>query len=166
MKKLPRIAKIGLGAVAVTVVFFALVFLLIVYGEPIHDINLWLLQKKFYTAKISHPSDSVLVEKKTYLGGPSLHGDSRCIYAVGEVRTAPLSKANIRSEYSAESIYFGKKTLQLRLLFADEYEGPYTMPYVDWQDELRETQVSEDTLYVVYVSTGRPVFFYDGRCYD
>ncbi|MDO8579582.1 MAG: hypothetical protein Q7R72_01790 [bacterium] len=165
MEKLRHKTKITSGVVIIVTTFLGLFFWWIIRGELIHDINSWRLQIKFYVTDIPHPQ-SVLLKKISYLGGPSFHGDNRCIYAVGEIRTSPLTKTEIRSAYSSISIDFGRKILPLQVLFADEYEGPYTMPYVDWQDELREIEVSKDTPYVVYVSAERPVIFYDGRCDD
>jgi hypothetical protein len=165
MKELSLNKKICLGGVIVIALFFSWIFLSIFYGEPIHDINFWRVQIKFYLTDIPHPQ-SILLKKISYLGGPSLHGDSWCIYAVGEIRVSSLTKTEIRNAYTTTSIYVGRKILPLRVLFIDEYEGPYTLPYVDWQGELREMPESKETAYIVYVSTEQPVIFYDGRCDD
>lgn len=137
----------------------------IVHGEPIHDINVWYMEKSFYTQHIKHPSNSILLGKKKYLGGPSMHGDSRCVYAVGETRSAPLSKEEIKRAYLDQSIGFWTRRLPLNVLFVDEYNGPRELPFVMWQDELPYIFAST-TLYVVYVSGQRDIILYDLRCDD
>lgn len=152
------------GGALVALVFCSLSFW-IVRGEPIHDINVWYLEKSFYTQRIEHPSGSILLEKKKYLGGPSLHGDSRCVYAVGEVRLATLSREEIKRAYSDRSVGFWTRRLPLKVLFADEYDGPHELPFVAWQDELAHISAST-TVYVVYASTQRDIILYDSRCDD
>lgn len=150
---------------ALTVLVFCLLFFWVVHGEPVHDINVWYLEKSFYAQRIEHPSGSILLEKKKYLGGPSLHGDSRCVYAVGEVRSATLSKEEIKQAYADQSVGFWARRLPLKVLFADEYDGPYELPFVTWQDELAHVSAST-TPYVVYASTQRDITLYDSRCDD
>lgn len=166
MPPLSLTAKIFLYGMAVFVCLFGVLFFWFAHGEPIHDINVWRLERSFYAKGIPHPSDSVLMEKKKYLGGPSMHGDNRCVYAVGEMRTAPLSKEDIRKTYQGVTVNFWKELLPLKVLFADEYEGLQTLPYVNWQDELYGMPFSDDTRYVVYVGTQRPILFFDLRCDD
>lgn len=166
MGKTPRIMKIGLGVGVALVVLLGALFFWFVHGELTHDINVWLLERRFYAKKIMHPDGSVLLEKKKYLGGKSTHGDPWCVYAVGEIRAVPLSKEDIRKTYQGVTVNFWKELLPLKVLFADEYEGSQTLPYVNWQDELYGMPFSDDTRYVVYVGTQRPILFFDLRCDD
>lgn len=166
MAKLSRRVRVGLGVNAALVVLLGVLFFWFAHGEPIHDSNVWLLERNFYAKEIMHPNGSVLLEKKKYLGGKSTHGDPWCVYAVGEMRSAPLSKEDIIETYRGIVVGFWKERLPLKVLFADEYEGPQVMPYVNWQDELYGMPPSVNTRYVVYVGTERPILFIDLRCDD
>ncbi len=166
MGRLSRTLTLGLGVGATLVVVLGVLFFWFAHGEPIHDGNVWLLERNFYAKEVSHPNSSVLLEKKKYLGGKSTHGDPWCVYAVGEMRSAPLSKEDIRETYQGIVVGFWKERLPLQVLFADEYDGPQVMPYVNWQDELRGMPASEHTVYVVYASTERPILLIDLRCDD
>ena len=146
---------------------FGLLLFLIIYGEPIHDLNAWMLEKNFYAKDITHPTDSVLMEKITYLGGISTHGDPWCVYAVGEWRSSPLSREAIIETYrSSGTVNLWSKKVPIKVMFADGYEGPHTLPYVYWQDDLRDTVTDKNVHYIVYASTKWPIIFYDGRCDD
>lgn len=68
MSQIPSAAKIFLYGFAILVFILIVLFSWFAYGEPIHDINTWLLEKNFYADEITHPSSSVLLEKKKYLG--------------------------------------------------------------------------------------------------
>lgn len=160
------ITKVFSLGIAVFLFLFGALFFWFAYGEPIHDINVWWLEKNFYSDDIIHPSNSALQEKKKYLGGPSLHGDNRCVYAVGEVRIAPLTIDEIKLAYQNTSVNFLGNRLPLKVLFEDEFDGPYEMPFVYWQDELRALPPSDNTTYIVYVTDKRRILLSDWRCDD
>lgn len=166
MSQFPSIAKIFLYGFAILVFVLTILFSWIAYGEPIHDINTWLLERNFYANKIMHPSGSALIEKKRYLGGPSLHGGNRCVYAVGETRIAPLSIKEIKLSYKDIHVAFWDNQLPLKVLFVDEFDGPYEMPFVDWQDKLRALPHSDSTAYIVYATDQRRIVLSDWRCDD
>lgn len=151
---------------AIILLLFSLPFVLFIFGDPINDLNIWMLEKNFYAKNIEHPAGSVLLEKKVYLGGISTHGDPWCVYAVGEVRRSALSKSGITSFYRDISVNLWSEKVPVKVLFGDEYGGPYTLPYVHWQDELRDTVADEDVIYVVYAGTRWPILFFDSRCDD
>lgn len=95
-----------------------------------------------------------------------MRGDNRCIYAVGEARIAPLTIDEIKLAYQNTSVSFWGNRLPLKVLFADEFDGPYEMPFVDWQDELRALPQSDSTAYVVYATDQRRIVLFDWRCDD
>ena len=162
--KLFKTIGIFLGSI---ILLLGLLLFLIIYGNPIHDINVWRLEKNFYAKNIVHPADSLLLEKKVYLGGISTHGDSSCVYAVGEWRSSPLSKETILETYhSSGAINLWSKKVPIKLMFADGYEGPYTLPYAYWQDDLRSTVTDKNIHYIVYVSIHWPILLLDERCDD
>ena len=84
----------------VALIPFAMLVGLFIHGNPIHDFDAWKLKQNFYAKNIEHPADSVLIEKKLYLGGISVHGGDVCVYAVGEWRTSTILKQEIVDTYS------------------------------------------------------------------
>lgn len=150
------------GLVVVFVTLLILVWVL--WEEPIHDVRLWFLEQAFYGTNLPHPADSVLVERKKYLGGPSLHGDNVCIVAVGEVRASTKTKEEIKKAYRDIRIFGGR--VPVKILFADEMEENRVLPYVLWQDEIGELSDTSMTPYVLYVSTKQRVLLFDLRCDD
>lgn len=162
--------KILLCWVLLHVCFLGVAFFWLIVGEPVHDVNAWVLEKGFYASSISHSDDSVLLERKKYLGGPSLHGGNRCIYAVGETRSAQLSKEEIKKTYKDKTIWYWNKKIPLQIIFLDEFDGDYTMPYANWQDDLiilsRQPEKTAGTLYTVFASVERRIILFDYRCDD
>lgn len=154
-----------LGIIAFLIVFVIGAFVWIFYGTPIHDFNLWVLERSFVYADIKHPSGSILLEKKTYLGGKYTHGNSNCVYAVGEMRETKLTKEEIRNVYKRPSANSFIGRLPLYLIFEDEMDGPYEMPFVIWQDEIWEVPESTNTFYIVHTFRTFPLLF-DLRCDD
>jgi hypothetical protein len=133
-------------------------FVWIFYGAPIHDINLWTLEKQFARASINHPIESVLLGRRNYLG-PSPYG-SRCVYAIGEVRHAALDKDKIRRGYQAVV-----RNLPLQIYFTDESELPYEIPFGEWQNGLEDILQATSTTYIVYIAR-KHHFLGDWRCDD
>ncbi len=158
-----KVIGIILGSV---ILLFGLLLFLIAYGEPIHDLNAWRLEKNFYAKNIAHPEDSVLVKKIRYLGGISTHGDMWCVYAVGEWRSSPLPREKILDRYHNEATTLWGKKVPIKVMFSDGYEGPHTLPYTYWQDDLRDTMTDKNAHYIVYTSTQWPIILYDDRCDD
>jgi hypothetical protein len=161
--KLLKVIGILIGSAAIS---FGLLLILIIYGEPIHDLNAWMLEKNFYAKNITHPVDSVLLKKIIYLGGISTHGDLSCVYAVGEWRYSSLSREKIKETYRDEEVNLWSEEISIKVMFADGYEGPHTLPYAYWQDDLRDTITDKNVHYIVYASTQWPIFLLDFRCDD
>lgn len=164
-KNMKLIRNICIGFVII-LVLFSLPFILFIFGNPIHDLNAWMLGKNFYAKNIAHPTGSLLLEKKVYLGGISTHGDPLCVYAVGEWRSSPLSREKIVEIYHSEVVTLWGEKVPIKVMFADGYEGPYTLPYAYWQDDLRNTLTDKNTHYIVYASTKWPILLFDHRCDD
>lgn len=158
--------KVSLSGCAILALVFVVAFFCFGYGEPVHDINVWKLESSFYAKELPHPSDSVLLEKKRYLGGPSFHGDNRCVYAVGEMRASALSKEEIKGVYKDATVRYWGRTVPLKIIFSDEMEEDAVLPFVDWQDDLRALSYSGKTPHVVYVTVQRRILFSDYRCDD
>lgn len=149
--------KILLITVVLLIVLLAGSFVWIFYGAPIHDLRLWIMERQFIRARISHPSESILLGRKSYLG-PSFYGRA-CVYAVGEVRHVALPTSDVLIAY--QNVNIGK--LPLKIYFTDESELPYDVPFGEWQDGLVE--IKTDTGYIVYIAS-RHHFLGDLRCDD
>jgi hypothetical protein len=149
----------------IALILLSLPFILSIFGNPIHDLNAWMLEKNFYAKNIKHPAGSVLLEKKVYLGGISTHGDPWCVYAVGEVRSSALSNTDIVNFYRDITVNLWAEKLPIKVLFGDDRE-PYGLPYAHWQDELRGASTDEATKYIVYAGVEWPIWFFDNRCDD
>jgi len=157
--------KIFLISAALLVMLSGVVAFFFYRGVPIHDINIWRLQGAFAQANIQHPRHSALLRKKIYLGGPDEHGSRRCIYVVGEARVAPFAKDDINKIYQNASASFGNEMIPVHILFSDQRDSPYEMPFIAWQEELANATPEENTPYIVYITTQRP-FLADPRCDD
>jgi hypothetical protein len=132
------------------------------FGIPIHDVRLWMLENNFKTTALQyHPRESMLIEKKKYLGGPQEHGSLVCDIYVGELRAAPLSKEKIRAAYRS-----GEKSFEI--LFPDE--GGWTMesPLGDWWDEWHDSSIlaTSSTVYFVFIARKNYPDLGDFRCDD
>lgn len=160
MKRL-SIKKIFLMVTAFLVLLLMGFFIWIIYGTPIHDFRLWSLERQFIRASIDHPAGSILLERKSYLGGKSTHGDGVCIYAFGEVRSAPLGKEDVLRTY--KDIATAK--FPIKVFFADGNDWPYELPFVIWQEELESIAPTDNAVYIVYLSSQRH-FLGDRRCDD
>lgn len=130
----------------------------IFHGAPIHDINLWMLERQFTRANIDHPVESFLLGKRSYLG-PSHYG-GKCVYATGEVRRTELDKDKTRRAYQAVV-----RNFPLQIYFTDESELPYEIPFGDWQSELEVAPYSDNAVYIVYVAQ-KHHYLGDQRCDD
>lgn len=134
-------------------------FVWMFYGAPIHDLRLWILEQRFTHANIIHPSDSVLLARRNFLGGPSTHGSGQCVSVAGEVRRTTLDKDDILSAYKNTRVGM----LPVKVYFTDESELPYEVPFGDWQDGLEDVRTS--SVYIVYASVINP-YLGDLRCDD
>lgn len=132
-------------------------FVWMFHGAPIHDLRLWMLEQRFTHANINHPSGSVLLARRSFLGGPSTHGSGQCVYATGEVRRTTLDQDDILSAYKNTRV--GR--FPLEVYFTDQSELPYEVPFGDWQDGLENVRTSG--VYIVYASVISP-YFGDLRC--
>lgn len=143
----------------------------LVVGIPLHDFRLWRLERNFRKVAQYHPQESVLLQRKTYLGGPDEHGSWQCDFFVGELRTAPLSEEKIWQTYENRSIrsisYLGRTPL--KVLFFSEKPWAMNSPLGDWWDEWYLGGIATSTVgtvYVVYASQEGYHFLGDMRCDD
>ncbi|MFY9462838.1 MAG: hypothetical protein WAP52_01490 [Candidatus Sungiibacteriota bacterium] len=160
---------------SLTIVIPALIisslFFLLYKGMPLHDLRLWILEINFRAADSYHPPESTLLQKKTYLGGPSTHGSGVCDFFVGELRSSPLPKEKIWQAYSGGSIrsFNGLKYIPLQILFFDEERWTMDSPLGDWWDEWYYGNLPAaiaQTAYFVFASQKGYHYLGDLRCDD
>lgn len=162
------ITEIGEVVVAMlklaVIMFLGLIFLVIfltVWSMPLHNFDLWRLERNFNTTvPLYHPLESFLLQKKTYLGGPAEHGSLVCSFFAGELRAAYLTKESIRAAY--------QKNAFLNVLFFDEEHWTMESPLGDWWDEWYGNSLlaTSSTVYFVYAARENVPFAGDIRCDD
>ena len=157
-------------AVAIPAFIASLLFFFLSRGVPLHDFRLWGLEKQFQAAAFYHPPESILLQKKTYLGGPYTHGSGTCDYFVGELRSSPLPKEKIRQAYDGSSIksFNSLERVPLTVLFFDEGVWPVDSPLGDWWDEWygNLSAAAATTAYFVFASQQGYPYLGDYRCDD
>lgn len=160
---------IALASIIGLFVILSLIFLMMAFGVPIHDFNLWRIEKNFNAVVTHHPSDSIFIKKKKYLGGPDGHGSGSCTYAIGEIRSSSKSKDEILQTYKNLSIFpvGGLKPIPIKVLFTSDSQWAATWPLSTWWDELHEEKKStaKVTYFVYAIHEGYP-FWGDSRCDD
>lgn len=147
------------------IILTGIFFYFIIFGAPIHDARMWMLKHAY--SRVEHPVGSTVLADAVYLGGPATHGSWRCSYVVGEMRSAPLPKQEIRKAYGMKtlSVTFSKTPLPLAVLFFDD-EWPNELPWFTWESEFRLFENISDTPYLVYSAQKDVPFFGDLRCDD
>lgn len=135
-------------------------------GVPIHDFRLWRFERNFQAAASYHPPESILLQKKMYLGGPYTHGSGTCDFFVGELRSSPFPKEKIRQAYDGHSIKSGQ--IPLKVLFFDEERWTMDSPLGDWWDEWYRNipAAADQTVYFVFASQEGYPYLGDHRCDD
>lgn len=161
---------LGPFATILSLVILSLLYFL-VWGVPIHDFRLWMLERNFKRAALYHPPESIFLEKKKYLGGPHDHGSLQCDFFVGEFRSAPLSRESIRQAYQDHFIrsISGLGWTPLNVLFFDERVWTMDSPLGDWWDEWYLGGIATTTpgtAYFVFASQEGYPFLGDMRCDD
>ena len=168
--KRPHLVRCVIYVLMVALMLFGVPLYFLSRGVPLHDIRLWQLSRNFEAAASYHPRKSIVLERRTYLGGPYTHGSLACDYFVGELRLAPLPKEEIRHVYDGRSIqsFDNSGQVPLEVLFFGESIWPVNSPLGDWWDEWRESPliVASGTVYFVFAAQKGYPFLWDYRCDD
>ncbi|KKS44075.1 MAG: hypothetical protein UV05_C0012G0004 [candidate division CPR1 bacterium GW2011_GWA2_42_17] len=169
--KRPRLVRCIICVFVVAVMLFGVLLYFLSKGVPLHDFRLWRLEKNFKAVAIYHPPESIVLQKKTYLGGPYTHGSLTCDFFVGELRSATLFKEEIRRAYDGHFIksFDNSGQVPLEVLFFGEKIWPVNSPLGDWWDEWRESSLvasSSGTVYFVFATQKGYPFLLDPRCDD
>jgi hypothetical protein len=159
--------KIFVFSIVAGLLYFVMI---IFYGMPLHDLNLWILGQRYKAIYSYHPRNSILLEKKKYLGGPDDHGSQQCNYVVGEVRSSDLTKEEIKFSYKERSVpsISGLSRIPVGILFFDtETSWKMEYPWGTWWDEINDRfKNATTTIYLVYVAIENYPTLMDLRCDD
>jgi len=164
MKKLSGIMNPTLGVFIITSTsLFFLLFWLFYATIPFHDLYLSHLDQALQS--IEHPRGSKELERHVFFG--SRYTDvSECTYAVGQIRSAPLSRDEITRAYNNAS---AGSFWPVRVEIIEKGTSlPLDNPADAWISEFI-SKTSDDaslTYYLVYVYTPGQSWLGDMRCYD
>ncbi len=153
----------------ILIILLVLAYMGLFLYNPIHDFNHWIFNQRYRTTSLPHPKDSTLLASKSYFGGPDDHGSQTCVYAAGEFRSSPLSKAGLKQRYATSTIrsVYGLKKIPVQILFPDE-PGTWPLNYplgYWWSDFSEQAKMATTTIYFVYAEEKYP-FLGDLRCDD
>ncbi|MBI3442954.1 MAG: hypothetical protein HY007_04255 [Candidatus Sungbacteria bacterium] len=137
---------------------------------PIHQFNLWRLERNFQTIAPAHPPGSKLLLKRKDFGGLFSAASHSCDYFIGELRSTPRSKEDVRKAYNGLSIdsFDHTKHIPVEVHFFDEEEFFTDFPWYEWQAELRrsfDVSAARDNLYLIFASQSGYSPYGDLRCY-
>ena len=161
----------GISACFGFIVFCLIILFAVVtmWKMPIHQFNLWRLEKNFQTIVAAHHQDSKLLLKRSDFGGLFSAASHSCDYFVGEFRSTARSKEDVRKAYRGLSIDSSDHTkrIPVEVHFFDEEEFFTDFPWYEWLAELYKSfnvSATKDNLYVIFASqTGYPPYG-DFRC--
>ena len=136
------------------VVFCAIILFVagITLKMPIHNYQLWNMQRKFRSGMQSvHPAQSKLLAEMAEFGnfGESNH----CDYMVGEFRSSPLSKEELLKNYAAviTSTFVGDRLIETGVDFIDEKGFTYD-PLSAWLEKYlpHRHYSTNENMYLIY----------------
>lgn len=135
-------------------------FAVTLWKMPIHQFNLWKLQKSFQMVVPSHPADSISVLDFKKFGGLFSSATNSCDYFVGEFRTSTDSKEDVREYY---------RPFPVQVRFADE-DGlwiyyPWSELYGELLRLLKVFPDEQNGLYAIFVSEEVRPPYADFRCW-
>lgn len=128
---------------------------------PIHQFNLWKLERGFRAALPSHPADSVRVLSFKKFGGRFSSAASSCDYFVGEFRTSSLTKEALRH-------YYLSRAPSMHLRFWDEEDFWIYYPWSELYGELLrifdDGPSEQEGLYAIFTLQTIQPPYHDVRC--
>lgn len=145
----------------ITLVILVIVTILVLmFLNPIHYLNLYLLKLKFAEIHKIEPPETNFIWQKSYIGGLGSNGNGACNYMVGESRSFSGPREKVVEKY--------KKVLvdneNAGILFMDGDSWPLDSTLWDWRsDFLIKNHIEEGKYYIIYLSGKFPALF-DLRC--
>lgn len=142
------------------IVLIIISIIVLMFFNPIHMVNLYLLEAHFAEAQNVKPVGTNFIWRKSYVGGLGSNGSGECNYVVGELRSFTGSKEKIIEQYQK---ILDQNTNE-GVLFMDGNSWPLDSILWDWRgDFLDQNHIEEGKYYIVYSSGKFPALF-DLRC--
>ena len=157
-------AIFGLAIFIVIIIFLVL----LIWKIPIHNFNLWRLNKNFESLSGFHPLSSKQLFKFTDFGNFGESG-GQCGYIIGEFRTSQLSKEEIMFYYQDLAIdsFEQGEIIPVEVLFLDD--GNFAnYPWSKWASYLYQkiqSPIQPSLIYLVIASSYNYLADGDIRCY-
>ncbi len=127
--------------------------LVLMFFNPIHRLNLFLLRSHFVEMQNIKPMGTNLIWRKSYIGGLGSNGNGACNYVIGELRSFADSREKIVEQYQKVLDQDHNKGI----LFMDRDNWPLDSILWDWRGEfLDQNHIEEGKYYIVYISKEFP----------
>ena len=173
MKHLFRVVVRVVAALSILAVCSVVVFVVLTsWKAPIHQFNLWKLEKNF--REVEHPVHSKLLTRLTGFGNLFRGASNGCDYLVGELRVNGNSQKDTARFYQNLSIrpFDDSERVPLEIKFFDdkEFSGDYLWSrlWSDWYEKIRKSfnwPGIQGTPYVVFARQTDYPPYDDIRCF-
>lgn len=127
------------------------------WRAPIHQFNLWKLERNFEQIVSSHPDESQLLWHLKKFGNLFRAASNGCDYFVGEFRSATLSQREIVGAYKDIFVDSFDRTerVPVEIYFLDDEETFGRYPWNEWREKMHKslkTPSSLESEYLVFVA--------------
>lgn len=148
-----------LKRIKITAIIF-LVFIVVLFHNPIHDLNLLKIRLIFVGIDKIQPDETRFIWRKNYIGSQGSSGSWKCNYMVGELRSFSGPREKVVEQYN--KVLDGNENAGI--LFMDGDSWPLDSILWDWRgDFLDQNHIERGKYYIIYLSEKFPAFF-DIRC--
>lgn len=173
MNRLYHIAE-RIFAVFGVAVFCVIIWFVIatMWRVPVHQFNLWTLQKHFRI--VEHPSDSRFLKKLKGFGNLFRAASNGCDYLVGELRVGSGPQEDIARFYQGLFVksFDDTETVPIEIKFFDDEEFSedylWSTLWFDWREKINSSfdlEAIQGTSYVVFARQTDYPPYGDGRCF-
>ena len=154
------------------IIFLAIAafFIVAMWRAPIHQFNLWMLERNFKAVSSHHPENSRYVLKVRDFGNLFRGASNGCDYLVGEMRVGKGSQEEIARYYHGLFIksFDNTGSIPVEVHFFDKEEN-WMDPYhwSDWRDRAQayiESAALDGTPYMVFARQDGYPPYGDMRC--
>ena len=153
-------ATIKKHKIITTVILVVSTLIILMFFNPIHYLNLYLLKFRFLDVQKIQPTETHFIWRKNYIGNPGWRGSWRCNYTVGELRSFSGSREKVVEQYQEVL----DRNDDAGILFMDGDKWPLDSILWDWRGEfLDQNNIEEGKYYIVYISQKFPALLYT-RC--
>lgn len=136
------------------------IFAVILFHNPIHDLNLFKMRLNFISVGRIQPIETHFIWRKSYIGNMGSNGSWRCEYMVGELRSFDGSREKVIEQY--RKVLDRNDDISIRFMDGDSW--PLDSILWDWRgDFLDENNIERGKYYIIYISQKFPALL-DIRC--